>query len=302
MIADCAIDPEIFAEWRHFQSLYEDFGVHRGRLISRFPKSWPRLLLEYAGKYVKNGKNSERQRSMIEARLKEEKFGLRRKMISPRGRTGPQDGDSWLDAVCRAEPPFDLIIAKNAKRSLDTSVSAEDFMKDEAPFARPTQIHTPRKKEHLVGVASLLLSCSKEIVLVDPNLRPDEKRFYNTIIHLMKTVDRVPCRFEIHTKRILKPSDDFHPKKNRRQWEYNILPNLPDEWHLTACYWDTLPKEGKPHARFLLTERGGLHYDYGLDEGEGETLVTLLDENIWEELFLIYKASNVEKGFVFQFP
>jgi len=305
MIAECAIEPEVFAEWRHFQSLYEDFGAHRGRLISRFPRKWLRSVLTKAQEYVVSGANTEMQTKRIEARLSSEQFKLRR-LKSSGGREGPREGESWLDAACRADPPFDLIIARKSWPSA-VSMEAENLMKDEEPFARRTQDHIRRNGAAIVGAAAVLLECSREIILVDPNLRPDEPRFYNTILHLMAIIGHVPDRFEIHTKRILNRGEEFHSGPQRGKWRSKVLGELPTGWCLKVCYWDELPTGGRPHARFLLTERGGLHYDHGLDEGEGETLVALLDEPVWKKMFDNYDARNLPDGFqngdyVFEFP
>jgi len=306
MIADCAIEPEVFASWRHFQSLYEDFGVHRGRLISKYPKKWwVRRVAELARKYAteQGGMiNTELQAARIEERLRSERF--KRKTKPPGGREYSGDETGWMQATCRAEPPFDLIIGRHAGPS-PKAVAAEDLMKDDPPFHRRSQVVLERRKEEIVGAAALLLGCCDELVLVDPNLRPDEPRFSATILHLMETWrgcrSQSPKRFEIHTNRPRNRNDTFMRGPQMGKWNAHIVPHLPASWSLTVCYWDKLPAGGKPHARFLLTELGGLYYDYGLDEGEddppGQTLVSLLDEEVWDEVFRVFDSRALPAEF-----
>jgi hypothetical protein len=75
------------------------------------------------------------------------------------------------------------------------------------------------------------------------------------------------------------------------------MPHLPNDWQLTVCYWEKLPSGGKPHARFLLTEIGGIYFDHGIDEGDGETLVTLLEDTVWEPLFALYDSRVLPSSF-----
>lgn len=296
MIADCAVDPEVFATWRHFQSLYEDFGVCRGRLISKFPKKWVKSVADRSRELVREGINTEMQAARIEERLRSERF--KRKLKSSGGR----DYDpflSWAGNALAAAPPFDLVIAVGSGIN-GSKVGAEDLLKDEQPFSRKNQGLIRRKKETLIGVAELLLSACDEVVIVDPNFRADEPRFHETLLHLFDRLEAfniTPKRIEIHTNRLRNRDDSFRRGPHESQWRTHIVPRLPAGWKVTVCYWDRLPSGGKPHARFLLTESGGIYYDHGVDEGDGETLVTLLEDDVWDPLFRTFHAGRLPSDF-----
>ena len=296
MIADCAVDPEVFATWRHFQSLHEDFGVNRGRLISKFPKKWVKSVAERSRELVHEGINTEMQATRIEERLRSERF--KRKLKSPDGRQYDPEQPWNLNAQL-AEPPFDLILAAGSASSKNM-IGADDLLKDEAPFLRSNQGQVRRRKEHLVGVAATLLMGSADIVIIDPNFRADEPRFCDSLKHLISVLEnagRTPKRFEIHTNRIRKPGETFHRGPHFSQWNTHLVPALPPGWKISVCYWDQLPNGGKPHARFLLTDSGGLYYDHGIDEGDGETLVTLLEDTVWETLFGVFNSASLPPSF-----
>lgn len=296
MIADCAIEPEVFADWRHFQSLYEDFGVSRGRLISKFPAKWIRRVADHSRKLVNEGVLTEMQAAKIEERLRSDRFRLKLKASGGREYDPEQ---SWIQNADGVTPPFDLIITQGATSS-GRRVGVEMLLKDEGPFLWNVQKHVSRSKEELIGAAAVLLSACEEIVIVDPNFRADEPRFLNSIEHLIDVVvakGKAPKRFEIHTNRIRRPGESFVRSPHHSQWTRNLVPSLPTGWQLSVCYWDQLPNGGKQHARFLLTDIGGLHYDHGIDEGDGQTLVTLLDESVWSDLFRLFDVGSLPDGF-----
>jgi len=296
MIADCAVDPEVFAAWRHFQSLHEDFGVNRGRLISKFPKKWLRNVADRSRELVAEGINTEIQAAKIEERLRSDHF--KRKLKPPSGRQY-DPGQPWIQNAQTAEPPFDLVVASESTSS-ENVVGADLLLKDEPPFLRFSQSLVRRRKELLIGVAKTLLMGCADIVIIDPNFRADEPRFCDSLKHLISVLvatGRAPRRLEIHTNRIRKPDDTFHRGPHLSQWNTHLVPALPTGWKISVCYWDQLPNGGKPHARFLLTDAGGLYYDHGIDEGEGETLVALLEDNVWENLFGVFNSGSLPHDF-----
>jgi hypothetical protein len=46
MIKEFAVQPEVMASWQYFRLLWEDLGVAKGTLISRFPKTWNKQVCE----------------------------------------------------------------------------------------------------------------------------------------------------------------------------------------------------------------------------------------------------------------
>jgi hypothetical protein len=197
-------------------------------------------------------------------------------------------------------PPFDLIITTSSGTTAN-QIGANDLLKDEHPFHRKTQDLVRRTKEELIGAARLLVSTCDEFILVDPNFRADEPRFHETVLHLISLLEGragwTPKRLEVHTNRIRNRDDVYRRGPQLSQWRTHIQPALPSGWTLNVCYWDTMPSGGKPHARFLLTELGGIYFDYGLDEGPGQTLVTLLEDEVWDILFKTFDARSLPEDF-----
>ena len=99
------------AKWPHFQSLWEDFGVGRGRLISKYPLQWAQRVAELA-KQLSPPVRATAIASKIYA--EQHKFIVR---------VRPYDGTmGWLENAVdqMARNPFDAIIAKT---NLDWSLN-----------------------------------------------------------------------------------------------------------------------------------------------------------------------------------
>jgi len=46
MINEYTLEPSLLSNWKDFRYFVENFGVSYGRLISRYPKQWKRLVYE----------------------------------------------------------------------------------------------------------------------------------------------------------------------------------------------------------------------------------------------------------------
>src|SRR5262249_20878656 len=48
LVKEFAVEPAVMAKWTHFVSLWDDFGVGNGRLISQYPLLWKNKVDELA--------------------------------------------------------------------------------------------------------------------------------------------------------------------------------------------------------------------------------------------------------------
>lgn len=74
-----------------------------------------------------------------------------------------------------------------------------------------------------------------------------------------------------------------------------MAPILPLGIQLRIIRWQQKDGGDKPHARYILTERGGIRYDYGLDEGEeGDqaTDVSLISEETRGKRWMDYQTDT----------
>jgi len=188
------------------------------------------------------------------------------------------------------EPPraFDAIIAPTNPRDRSRVLIAGEFPRHQAPWKVPRQCEVPRTAANLLACAKLLLESSEEILLVDQNFDPLEPRFKDPLATWLQSraTNRPWRRCELH---LAHPLDNGMPDKkvlaNRQHHLKQLADAIPSGSVLRAFHWLRKPGGKKFHPRFLLTERGGLHYDYGLDEGDSPgdtTIVTLIDQDLWQ--------------------
>ena len=77
-------------------------------------------------------------------------------------------------------------------------------------------------------------------------------------------------------------ADRRHTSEFKEDCEESLAPALPGAIELDVFRWESLPRGERAHARYILTERGGIAIDYGLSEDKGSTTdIRILEERIW---------------------
>jgi len=277
MIKEFAIEPSVMATWRHFQALWDDFGVGRGRLISTFPILWKSRVDELAKTLSKPV-----QASAISAKIRRDEH----KFLST-GRTYRGE-KSWLENAVshRAADPFDAIIAEMNPGGESLVLVADDLDKGDALYRVECQGRVQRTAGSLRDCAKALLRWSDEILLVDPHFDPTAPRFQKPLKAFLD--ERPPGRnwkrCELHTLR----HEESGKQANRmHNFQHYLQRLVPASTTLQVHFWSERPGGQNMHARFLLTELGGIQFDHGLDEGDGPedtTIVTLMEHDLWQSV------------------
>jgi hypothetical protein len=282
MIKEFAIQPEVMATWSHFRELRADFEVGLGRLISRYPRSWTRDVCALVDRNINPEKGFGDVRASA---IKNYVTGEKHRFIPARGREF-LSSRSWLENCegCKEPDPFHAIIALenpgNAKRIL----VAGEFERSEPPFAVDFQDDVPRMPEHMADCGKLLLDVCEELRLVDFYFLPGASRHGDTFRAILARATRRPHnirRIEIHTTQSV----------DQRDYERAFALDLPPQSKLYVFRWDE-PPEGL-HARYLLTDLGGIKFDWGFDKGQLHTQlneVILLQHQRWVELHARYAS------------
>lgn len=289
MIKEFAVDPEVMASWKNFQLLWDDFGVGRGRLISRYPKAWNKTVYELAQQL--NADKPVRASSLCEKiRSAPHKFIPSRRDFDP--------AMTWLDnaEACSTARPFDAIIAQVNSRSNAAVVAVDDLDKEKPPFKVKTWGKISRTASEMLRCARLLLENSDEIILVDPYFDAGAARFQNPLLEFLaiRPAGRPWKRCEFHT---------YHREKDSATHLANRIYNC--RRHLPECvpagntlrlhFWTRNAQGEEMHPRFLLTELGGIKFDFGLDEGDGvldTTIATLVDHDFVQTLRADYTSPS----------
>ena len=293
MLSEFAVEPEVIGEWSNFQMLWGDFGIAQRRQIALFPTDWKKRVMDHARQLAASSEIGEIKVTSIEKRL----LGLSAKPQFRKVNCSDWDPDlSWLENCLRHDPEFEAIVA-SCSHPNKRVVSKNDLLKDEPPYHRPTDYEIDRRPDSIVEALWSLLEQSKEIVLVEPNFDPAEPRFRGVleiIIDRLHEAGKIPKRFEIHTSKY-RQKDGFRiPRVNQSNFGNTLSPILFSNWKLCICAWAENRVEDHQHPRFLLTEIGGIHIDWGLDSGEAgsRTLAKGLSEEVHQKLFSKYSAAG----------
>ena len=284
MIREFAIEPEVMATWQLFRELWLGLGVSRGRLVAEYPPDWRDRVCRLAYEV------SSTKAASIAARLKPPPG----QGIAPcwiRTNRPFDRGKDWLSNAEKHQPPaeFHAIIARKNPRGLRRVLVAGEFNQDQPPWKVQSQCEKLRTAAELLVCARLLLDHSEEIMLVDQNFDPLLDRFKDPLTAWLQSRDRTRPwkRCELH---LAHPVDNGQPDKpvlaNRQHHLRSLLPGIvPTGTLLRAFHWLRRPGGKKLHPRFILTELGGIQYDYGLDQGDSPgdtTIVTLMDQDLWQ--------------------
>lgn len=271
MLQEYAVDPAAIAEdWKTCRYLAELFGFDRGRLISQFPKKWLSLAIAATDHLP------DREKKRVVEKLKYLKDHASIRI----GRPYDPDLPGWLDNALaeHGREPFHAIISA-ANPGGDACVVRSDEVDDSHALMKCARERAvPRDVESLAGALQGMLRFGARIVFVDPFFDPYNVRHKRMFFRLLSIAGllnpRAEC--EIHYR--------HHPNKPDNgdlEGEAAALFGeiIPTEMAVTLYCWKERDGGEDFHARYLLTDRGGIRVDAGFDPvGDHQhTDVSLMD-------------------------
>jgi hypothetical protein len=179
MIHEYALDPEVLSNWASFRYFVDQFGIPHGRLISRFPKEWKRLVYDASANAA----------PIEKLRITEGLRSIDRKMIVT-GRTYDRS-KSWLPnaIISHAQTPFRLIISTDAHVARE-NVTAATTINATTPGWIVDVNPVARRSADMAAAAETLLKSGNEVLFIDPHfscgprhLRPLEAFLAAAAVH-----------------------------------------------------------------------------------------------------------------------
>jgi hypothetical protein len=271
VIREFAVEPESLSRLNIVWQAMEQFGVAHGRLISEFPKGWLRQVYDATANCPPVERKSLEERL---ARLRHKVFRFRRSRPTDPALT-------WRNNVHAedAVEPFHAIIQADNSESHVRVLMPFDLHAENALWQVLTQGNVARTPEAIAAVVGPLGRISSELLFVDPYFST-EARWSKVLVACLKACGvgaATTKRIEFHTGATT-PRQFLESGVN--QW---IVPQIPRGVRVRFVLWKQRPTGEKLHARYFLTERGGIRFDVGLDAGEpGETTdVSLLSDDLY---------------------
>lgn len=249
-----AVEPRaIGRSWATFRYLIEQFGFDKGRLISQFPKNWFREVYEAASDL----------QPMQKKRVEEALNQAKKTKVIRSGR--PYDPNaSWVaNAVTEHQRfPFHAIIAAANPDANDIVLIADDI--DEAhPLMKVAPDRAvPRDAASLTEAMREMLRFGSRILFIDPFYDPFSARYKSTFrecLDLIKT-HNPGSTCEIHYRyHDGKPTPDGFERE-----AVNLFRGIiPRGMKITIYCWRERVGGADFHARYLITDKGGISVDAG---------------------------------------
>lgn len=284
LLREFALEPTLLNNWKDFRFYYDNFGVSEGRLISRFPSRWKRMVYDSI-----TDECGEIQRKRIVERLS----SIDEKMIRMNRN---YDGQiSWLDNAERshAEESFHAIIANHNPNNND-SVLVSDEIDDETELWN-CEIGTiiPRSPESMAIIVKNMFKVCDIILFVDPHFGPESARFRITLQHFLETANLTGNNFtRIEYHLLANSTSDFFKNECK-----NRLPQIiPNNISVNFKRWRQMEQGERIHPRYILTDKGGYYFEGGLDAGDdGETVdVGILSPSQYSQRWSNYQMESTD--------
>jgi hypothetical protein len=277
MLYEYAVEPRAIASsWQTFRYIFEKFGFDRGRLISQFPKQWPRLVWDASMPLAPV------ERKRIEVALT---LALSRKIIKLHRAYDPNAAD-WLQATLTQDAlsPFHAIIAGSNPTNHQRVLLVEELDEHQQLMIAPHDCKVLREANDLAAAMKLMLQSAKFVAFVDRYYDPFNNRYQTTLRECLRLIQEanVGVTCEIHHLDSDRSPDVAAIEQSAAQLFGTVI---PEGMIVTLYRWRQKDRGADFHARYLLTDRGGIRVDAGFsaEGGPQTTDMTLMDFDLSQD-------------------
>ncbi len=284
MFHEYALDPEALRSWANFKYLIDQFGLDKGRLISKFPSKWKKSVYEACAGMPDGEKKN------IEVALK----NIDESLLFASGREFNKDLD-WISNASQSHAlsEFQAIITILERADVFGGLDHEKIR--EKPTCWKSGIPPVRRKAcDMAAAAEKLLKASSDIIFVDQhyNCKPRHNRPLAAFLRNACTGSTVK-RLEYHMKFNGATANWFNMELEK---QVRYL-GLPESHELTFYRWSELPGRDEFHGRYILTELAGVRFDVGLDESDdpdgGQTTdVAAMDDETYRHRWMQHQPHS----------
>ena len=303
MIHEYALDPETAFTKDGFWTLLKDFGIAHGRVLVECPSaSWSKSM-ETALIRAKKELGE-----LAFARLTERWAELRKTKAITRRRFENRKvtSTSWMDRALaeHSREPFRAILGRQADIKQREVLTKEQIDLGDERWAAETQQIIERDANAIAACVGPIGRISDHLLIIDPYFNEDAKwqRSLIAILNACRAEDGHFSRIEVHT-RDFNGEDRSSGHRAPAASKIRILQaeltktlprKLPTNIQVQFFVWREREGGDRYHRRYVLTERGGISVEGGLDRGtEGQTTdVSLLSENVFVQRWKEYQIET----------
>lgn len=281
MLYEYAIEPECLNNWDKFASITSGLGVSQGRLVSRFPENW-----------FKKVERACRNFTFRQRKQMGDELARIRKSAHKKSDRQYDSNSKWItNAIAQHEDkPFHAILSENSDSENDCVIKpSEQLLSCHKKWCVEREKAVPRELEEITKAISPLMEISNKIIFVDRNFSPANSRWKESFSKILRvaTQNRSPkptleYHFVIEAERMRIGGNDFSFGDYCRK---KLVSLIPAAVQIRLCRLERREGGEGIHPRYILTNRGGMRIDWGLDSGKpGEsTDVGLMDSGLWKQ-------------------
>jgi hypothetical protein len=259
MIYEYALEPALLNNWKDFRYFAENFGVPKGRLISRYPRHWKRMVYESLAAC------GEIDRKRIEEGL----LKLDDRLMKRSGSWNQQL--DWLSnaEAEHAQRAFHAVVAGSNPRNREFVLEADGLSEANPLWRLPNLPPVQRVATDMAQRVAPLLCFARRILFIDPHFSPDKIRWRRPLQAFL-TIATNPrhsgdiIKVEIHV------NDDIESSFFETQCRQCLPEIIPNGIRVRIVQWGEKQQGEKLHNRFILTDMGGVSFGVGLDDADGE--------------------------------
>lgn len=290
MIHEYAVSPSLFSHPGNLALLFQAFEAGSGRLISDFPR---RKWLQYAREFIKRSiEDQVDQRACIELLMGLEK---RRVLLERQGPSWDEQ-KSWINNALDEHRRWRFHAILN-----DRSVPTEPDVIGYGPavaahphWSNPATRSVARQASELIKGAADLISISTALVLVDRNFIPSEARFLNVLAAIAEYVRNAAGAKRItQIKYVTAYEKDRNSFQSPQLFEQSCTLFVPSVIPSGIEVKFILKTKASLHKRLVMTDRGAILFEHGLDEGPGEVLLARLAADDFEKEWSLWNAQHL---------
>ena len=271
MHREYAVEPAaIGSSWETFLYVFEKFGFQKGRLISRFPKTWPSLVIEAASEAGVG--------DMARHRIVEKLQQAKRTALIRMGRSYDPTLDSWVDnaIASHAVKPFHGIITSEG-RPENVIVSLDELDETHSLMQVPISRNIPRTAADLARACYSLLYSAGEIDLVDPYFHlgmggNDYRSPLERIMRELHTAGKEKVCFRIHYRAHPDRASQEDILQDPGRW---VIVTIPPGYELHMYAWEERQGGEDFHDRYVLCDCGGMQVGAGFAASGAHESATL---------------------------
>lgn len=270
MIYEYAVEPSLLNNWNDFRYFLEQFGVSRGRLISRYPKRWERMVHDSLSSCP----------PVEKAKIVERLSQIKDRMITRQSAWDPQK--EWLPNAEEEHnrKPFRAILARANPRSQLFVIESNNVEENHPLWRAEASQPIARTPQQICACVGPLLRMSRQILFVDPYFRPSHHSYRQLFVELFELIlhDRSfsPASVGIFVSNKIACTEQYFFEECQK-----YMPALiPVGMHVTIGLWSQRVDSEEIHNRYILTDRGGVKFGNSLREGDAGTTddINLLSE------------------------